>query len=92
MIKLHPSYLVDVQERRKAVVLPIEEWTQILEALEELDDIRTYDKAKARQEQSVPIGSIRQKRTHPKNSNPARGVAVVPDRAADCLTERGIVC
>jgi len=27
-----------------------------------------------------------------KNSNPARGVAVVPDRAVDCLTEPGIVC
>jgi hypothetical protein len=60
MIKLHPGYLVDGQERRKAVVLSIEEWTQILEALEELDDIRANDEAKARQDQSVPIGSIRQ--------------------------------
>ena len=58
MIKLHPRYLVDRQERRKAVVLPIEEWTQILEALKELDDIRVYDEAKSRQDQSVPIDSI----------------------------------
>jgi hypothetical protein len=81
MIKLHPSYLVDMQEQRKAVVLTIEEWTQILEALDELDDIRTYDKAKASQDQSVPIGSIRHKRSRQeKNSNSTRGVAVVPGR------------
>jgi len=81
MIKLHPSYLVDMQEQRKAVVLPIEEWTQILEALEESDDIRTYDKAKTSQDQSVPIGSIRHNRSHQeKNSNSTRGVAVVPGR------------
>lgn len=60
MIELHPSYLVDGQERRKAVVLSIEEWTQVLEALEELDDIRAYDEAKARQDQSVPLDNILQ--------------------------------
>ena len=60
MIDLHPSYLVDGQERRKAVVLSIEEWTQVLEALEELDDIRAYDEAKARKEQTVPLEKILQ--------------------------------
>lgn len=55
MIELHPSYLVDGQAQRKAVVLSMEEWTQVLEALEELADIRTYDKAKARHDRAVPL-------------------------------------
>jgi len=60
MIELHPNYLVDGQTQRKAVVLSIEEWSQVLEALEELDDIRVYDEAKARQDQAVPLEKILQ--------------------------------
>lgn len=60
MIDLHPSYLVDSEAQRKAVVLSLEEWGKILEALEELDDIRAYDEAKARKEQSVPLEKILQ--------------------------------
>ena len=60
MIDLHPSYLVDEQAQRKAVVLSIEEWTRVLEALEELDDIRMYDEAKARKDQAVPLEKILQ--------------------------------
>jgi hypothetical protein len=60
MIELHPSYLVDGQAQRKAVVLSMEEWTQVLEALEELDDIRAYDKAKARHDRAVPLETILQ--------------------------------
>jgi hypothetical protein len=66
MIDLHPSYLVDGQAQRKAVVLSIEEWTQVLEALEELDDIRVYDEAKARQDRSVPLEKILRKSSHHK--------------------------
>jgi hypothetical protein len=60
MIELHPNYLVDGQAQRKAVVLSIEEWTHVLEALEELDDIRIYDEAKARKDQAVPLENILQ--------------------------------
>ena len=66
MIELHPNYLVDGQAQRKAVVLSIEEWTQVLEALEELDDIRVYDEAKARQDRSVPLEKILRKSSHHK--------------------------
>ncbi len=34
-------------------MLPISEWEQILEELEELDDIRAYDKAKSNNEKSI---------------------------------------
>ncbi len=60
MIELHPSYLVDGQAQRKAVVLSMEEWTQILEALEERDDIRAYDEAKVRHDRAVPLETMLQ--------------------------------
>lgn len=46
MIALHEDYVVDEQGNKKAVVVPMAEWHQILEALEELDDVRAYDEAK----------------------------------------------
>lgn len=47
MIKIHPQYVVDENQQRKAVLLPSEEWEKILEELEELDDIRACDEAKS---------------------------------------------
>ncbi len=46
MISLHENYVVDEQGHKKAVVVSLEEWQQILGALEELDDLRAYDKSK----------------------------------------------
>ncbi len=53
MSAFHPEYLVDDQNRKKAVVLPISEWKQLMEQLEELEEIRAYDKAKS--QPSEPI-------------------------------------
>ena len=47
MIALHPEYIVDTKKHTKAVVIPINEWNIILEEIEELNDIRAYDAAKA---------------------------------------------
>jgi PHD/YefM family antitoxin component YafN of YafNO toxin-antitoxin module len=55
MISLHEDYVVDEHGKRKAVVVPMAEWKQILEALEELDDIRAYDNAKAYPSDAVPL-------------------------------------
>jgi hypothetical protein len=49
------QYLVDAKGRRKAVVVPISEWREILEALEELEDIREYDKAKKKRSDPIPF-------------------------------------
>ena len=43
VITTHEEYIVDSDGKRKAVVLPWEEWQEVMEALEELDDIRAYD-------------------------------------------------
>ncbi len=46
MIEIHPEFVVDEHQNRKAVLLPYDEWQKIVEAIEELDDIRAYDEAK----------------------------------------------
>jgi len=48
MIRGHQEYLIDENGKKKAVVVPFDEWKKIREALEELDDIRAYDKAKSK--------------------------------------------
>ncbi len=47
MIVVHPEYVVDARQKRKAVLLPYDEWEKILEAIEEVADIQAYDAAKA---------------------------------------------
>ena len=55
MDSVHPQYVVDENQRRTAVLVPAAEWERILEDLEELDDIRAYDKAKAGPQESIPF-------------------------------------
>lgn len=55
MIQLHEQYLVDGEGHRKAAVVPISEWEQVLEMLEELDDIRAYDEAKTEPSDPIPF-------------------------------------
>ena len=55
MIAVHERYLVDGRGRRKAVVVPLAEWARIVEALEDLDDIRAYDAAAAYPSEAVPF-------------------------------------
>ena len=55
MITVHEQYLVDEAGNRKAVVLPLAEWQQLKEELEELDDIRAYDEAKRHPSEPVPF-------------------------------------
>ena len=55
MVTIHPQYVVDENQQRKAVVLPLDEWERILGELEELDDIRAYDAAKSGSQESVPF-------------------------------------
>jgi hypothetical protein len=55
MLTIHEEYLVDEQGNRKAVVVPIGEWQQVLSALEELDDVRAYDEAKSQPSDPLPF-------------------------------------
>jgi hypothetical protein len=53
MLIVHPEYVVDDEQNRKAVLLPYDEWQKIVEEMEELDDIRAYDESKAQPSNSV---------------------------------------
>ena len=46
MIAVHPEFLINAKSQKKSVLLPFPEWVCVLEAMEELEDIRAYDKAK----------------------------------------------
>ena len=53
MAAIHPQYVVDEQQHRQAVLLPVAEWEQIVDELEELDDFRAYDEAKTGSQEAV---------------------------------------
>ena len=66
MVIVHPEVLVNQKRQPKAVLLPYAEWGRIVGALEELEDIRAYDRAKARRDAAIPfeqaIRGLRKKR------------------------------
>ena len=55
MFEMHPQYITDPKGKKVSVVIPIREFKEIIEELEELEDIRLYDKAKKTNGKSVPI-------------------------------------
>ena len=55
MLRIHQDYLIDENGKKKAVVVPFSEWQKIKEELEELDDIRAYDKAKSKPSEPIPF-------------------------------------
>jgi len=48
-------YMVDEKRNRIGVFLEMDEYRQLLEALEELESIRAYDAAKASGDEAVPF-------------------------------------
>ena len=52
---VHPKFVVDENQNRTAVLLSYEEWEKIVEEMEELDDIRAYDKAKSHHSNPIPL-------------------------------------
>lgn len=58
MIQLNEQYIIDENGNTKAIVIPISEWNKIQEELEELEDIRAYDQAKAKPSNPIPFERI----------------------------------
>ncbi|MFZ4797092.1 MAG: hypothetical protein ACOYMA_06325 [Bacteroidia bacterium] len=46
MITIHPQYIKDSKGKKSLVILPIYEFDNLMEELDELDDIKLYDEAK----------------------------------------------
>jgi hypothetical protein len=55
MNALHPQYVVDENRAPTAILLPLPEWERVVEDLEELDDIRAFDLAKASPQETIPF-------------------------------------
>ena len=55
MKEFHPEYVIDGNHNKKSVLLPIDEWEEIVLALEELDDIQAYDHAKKISDEIIPF-------------------------------------
>ena len=55
MISLNERFIVDENGQRVGVLLAIEDYHQLLEAVEELDAIRAYNAAKASGDEAVPL-------------------------------------
>lgn len=55
MATVKERYLVDERAKRVAVVLSLDQNNRMVEELEELDDIRAYDAAKASGETPIPF-------------------------------------
>ncbi len=55
MINIKERYLVDDDGNRVGVVLNIKDYHRLLQELEELDSIRTYDAAKASGDEAIPF-------------------------------------
>ena len=54
MTTIHPQFITDTAGK-KMVILSQKEFDKIIDQLEELEDIRLYDAAKASSESSIPI-------------------------------------
>ena len=46
MLTIHPQYIKDANGEKSLVILPVKEFDTIMEELEEIEDIKLYDKAK----------------------------------------------
>jgi PHD/YefM family antitoxin component YafN of YafNO toxin-antitoxin module len=49
------EYVVDEHGQRKAVLVPVEEYEALLEAAQDLEDIRAADEARAESGEDIPL-------------------------------------
>ena len=55
MISLNEKYVINEKGERISVLIDIKDYKKLLEALEELEAIRAYDKAKTSGDKAVPF-------------------------------------
>lgn len=46
MLTIHPQYIKDANGQKTLVILPLKEFDNLIEELEELEDIKLYDESK----------------------------------------------
>lgn len=55
MLSVHPELVIGRDKKPRAILLPYPEWNKVLADMEELEDIRAYDRAKARADDAIPF-------------------------------------
>ena len=55
MLTVHPEIVLGHNRKPRAVLLRYSEWTKVMAGIEELEDIRAYDRAKARRDVAIPF-------------------------------------
>ena len=55
MNRIHPQFVTDTKGNQVSVILPIDEFKNIMEELEDADALYAYQQAKLDNEPSVPI-------------------------------------
>ena len=55
MVSIDPKVSKDANGKTKSVTLSVEDWDQVLDELEELEDIRAFDEALADDSPSIPF-------------------------------------
>lgn len=55
MPQLNENFVIDARGKKIGVFLPIKDYNKLLEDLEDLDDLRTYDKAMNRKQEFIPL-------------------------------------
>ena len=63
-----PQYITDDKGNKLSVIIPISDYEQLLGELEELEDIRLYDEAKAQKDESLPFEDYLKQRETRKNA------------------------
>lgn len=53
MLALHEKYVIDEKGKKTATIVSYTEWKKVLTILEEYEDIRAYDRVKARRSHPV---------------------------------------
>lgn len=52
---MRTQFVTDISGHKLAVILPIKVYNKMIEELEDLEDVKLYDMAKASDEDSLPI-------------------------------------
>lgn len=55
MTLIKENFVTDAKGNRIAVLLPIKDYNKMREELEDLEDIKAYDKAMSRKQEFIPL-------------------------------------
>ena len=58
MLATHQKYIINKKGRKTAVVVPLNEWKTIQKMLEDLDDIKAFDKAVSKPSEPIPWDNV----------------------------------